>query len=98
MDGAHLVSTAGRNRKAGLPEKCSICGKTIRRLVKHKNQQHSFHRVVARAAADARKMGEAMVKTGDAMRAFYERLAAAYEQHPTVPDLGGGVSGDLYPL
>lgn len=29
---------------------------------------------------------------------MYERLAREYEAEPTVPDRGGGVSGDRYPL
>jgi hypothetical protein len=32
------------------------------------------------------------------VRAMYARLAAAHNAEPTVPDLGGGVSGDLYDL
>lgn len=32
------------------------------------------------------------------VRALYARLAAAYATMPTVPDQGGGVSGDKYPL
>ena len=32
------------------------------------------------------------------VRAMYARLARDYEAEPTVPDLGGGVPGDLYQL
>lgn len=32
------------------------------------------------------------------LRAFYKRLAAAYESTPTVPDRGGGLPGDRFPL
>ncbi|MGD0863755.1 MAG: hypothetical protein ABSA21_13540 [Candidatus Limnocylindrales bacterium] len=32
------------------------------------------------------------------VRAMYGRLAAAHDAEPTVPDLGGGVPGDLYQL
>lgn len=32
------------------------------------------------------------------MGRLYARLAAEYEKHPAVPDLGGGLKGDLYPL
>lgn len=32
------------------------------------------------------------------VRAMYRRMAAAYNAQPTVPDYGGGVPGDRYPL
>lgn len=32
------------------------------------------------------------------VRAMYARLASDYEAEPTVPDHGGGVPGDRYPL
>ena len=32
------------------------------------------------------------------LRAWYARLAAEYRKQPPVPDRGGGLSGDLYPL
>lgn len=32
------------------------------------------------------------------VRAMYSRLAREYEAEPTVPDRGGGVVGDRYPL
>lgn len=34
----------------------------------------------------------------DPIRALYARLAKAYEARPFVPDRGGGISGDLFPL
>lgn len=32
------------------------------------------------------------------VRALYRRLAAAYDEQPTVPDCRGGVVGDRYPF
>jgi hypothetical protein len=34
----------------------------------------------------------------DGVRAMYARLASEHRAEPTVPDLGGGVPGDRYPL
>jgi hypothetical protein len=38
------------------------------------------------------------IDTGSGVRAMYARLASAYRARPAVPDHGGGVSGDKYPL
>ena len=39
-----------------------------------------------------------MSESDDPVRAMYKRLAAAHKAKPAVPDLGGGVVGDKYPL
>lgn len=41
---------------------------------------------------------EAPGSTETGVRAMYARLASAYRARPTVPDHGGGISGDKYPL
>lgn len=54
----------------------------------------SFVTVSMTSASEARSSSD----TGSGVRAMYARLASAYRAEPTVPDHGGGVSGDKYPL